>query len=61
MDNWQNRDKKIQKRRDTKKATKMFQRQKEGVNTIQQRQRRQDVQAKEKELNWFPEDTDSEV
>ena len=61
MGKWENRDKKLQKRRDTKRVSRMFTKQKDGLSTEQQRQRRQDVQAKEKEVNWSPEDVDSEV
>ena len=61
MGKWENRDKKLQKRRDTKRVSRMFTKQKDGLSTEQQRQRRQDVQAKEKEVNWSPEDADSEV
>ena len=60
MGNWQNRDKKLQKRKDVKKMTKVFQKQKDLGDFQQQRERRQNARAKFQELEKDVSDNDGE-
>lgn len=60
MGNWQNRDKKLQKRKDVKKMTKVFQKQKDLGDFQQQRERRQNARAKYQELEKDVSDNDGE-
>lgn len=62
MGNWQNRDKKIQKRRDIKKMTKQYQKQqKESTTDISQRQKRQEILYKRKQQEVSADDLDMEA
>ena len=60
MGNWQNRDKELQKRKDVKKMTKVFQKQKDLGDFQQQRERRQNARAKYQELEKDVSDNDGE-
>ena len=60
MGNWQNRDKKLQKRKDVKKMTKVFQKQKDLGDFQQQRERRQNARAKYQEIEKDVSDNDGE-
>ena len=62
MGNWQNRDKKIQKRRDIKKMTKQYQKQqKESTTDISQRQKRQEILYMRKQQEVSADDLDMEA
>ena len=62
MGNWQNRDKKVQKRRDTKRLTRQYQKsQKESYTDISQRQKRQEVLHKRQEQEGSADDLDMEA
>ena len=62
MGNWQNRDKKVQKRRDTKRLTRQYQKsQKESYTDISQRQKRQEVLHKRQEQEVSADDLDMEA
>ena len=60
MCNWQNRDKKLQKRKDVKKMTKVFQKQKDLGDFQQHRERRQNARDKYQELEKDALDNDGE-
>ena len=62
MGNWQIRDKKVQKRRDTKRVTRQYQKsQKESYTDISQRQKRQEVLQKRQEQEVSADDLDMEA
>lgn len=61
MGNWENRDKKLQKRRDTKKSARAFQKQKESSSEIAQRQKRQEVLHKRQQQEVNADELDMEA
>ena len=60
MGNWQSRDKKIQKRKDTRKMAKMFQKEKASADFQQHRERSQNARDKYQELEKDALDNDGE-
>ena len=60
MGNWQSRDKKLQKRKDTRKMAKMFQKEKASADFQQHRERRQNARDKYQELEKDALDNDGE-
>ena len=62
MGNWQNRDKKIQKRSNIKKMARQYQKQqKESTTDISQRQKRQEVLHKRQQQEVSADDLDMEA
>ena len=62
MGNWQNRDKKIQKRSNIKKMARQYQKQqKESTTDISQRQKRQEILHKRQQQEVSADDLDMEA